>query len=257
MTYLAPLPVAAAAAAAASTTPVAAAAARTLLRPLTRRRVLRPLDQLFGRDRVAVLVLLDQLEPDAPTRLVDLLHDHVEDVAAVDHIFDVTDATRPDVRNVQQAVGPLLQLHERAELRRLHDLRVVELVADLRLLGQRLDRRNGLGRLGAVGGVDEDRAVLLDVDLHVVVGLERADRLAALADHHADLLGIDFDRRDARRMARELVPRFRDRLEHLVEDELACPLRLLELVAEALLRYRADLDVHLQRGDAVTGPRDL
>ena len=70
----------------------------------------------------------------------------------------------------------------------------------------------------ARGGVDEDRAVLLDVDLDVVVGLERADRLAALADHHADVLGVDLDRRDPRRVAGELGARLADRLEHPVED---------------------------------------
>ena len=59
----------------------------------------------------------------------------------------------------------------------------------------------------ALGGVDEDRAVLLDVDLDVVVGLERADRLAALADHHADVLGVDLDRRDPRRVLGELASR--------------------------------------------------
>ena len=64
----------------------------------------------------------------------------------------------------------------------------------------------------AVGRVDEDRPVLLDVDLHVVLGLERADRLAALADHHADLLGVDLDRRDPRRVLGELGAGLGDRL---------------------------------------------
>ena len=73
----------------------------------------------------------------------------------------------------------------------------------------------------ALGGVDEDRAVLLDVDLHLVLGLERADRLAALADHHADVLGVDLDGRDPRRVAGELGARLADRLEHPVEDRLA------------------------------------
>src|SRR5205814_3984799 len=97
---LAPLAVPAAAAAA----PVAVAATRPLLRPLARRCVLGPLDQLLRRDRAAVLVLLDQLQADPATRLVDLLHDHVQDVAAVDHILDVTHPAGADVRNVQQAV---------------------------------------------------------------------------------------------------------------------------------------------------------
>jgi hypothetical protein len=99
-------------------------------------------------------------------------------------------ATRPGphVRDVQEAVGALLQLDESAEVGRLHDLAGV-LVADLRLLGQGLDRGDGLLGLRAVGRVDEDRPVLLDVDLDLVVALEGADGLAALADDEPDLFG--------------------------------------------------------------------
>ena len=75
---------------------------------------------------------------------------------------------------------------------RLHDLARVR-VADLRGLREGGDGRDRRLRLRSLGRVDEDRAVLLDVDLHLVVGLERADRLAALADDHADLLRIDLD----------------------------------------------------------------
>src|SRR5262249_37060723 len=79
------------AASAAASAPPLAVAARTLLRPLARRRVLRPLDQLLRRHGVPVLVLLDQLEPDPAARLVDLLDDDVERVAALDHVLDVAD----------------------------------------------------------------------------------------------------------------------------------------------------------------------
>src|SRR4051794_8055828 len=177
--------------AAASTAAVVATRALLLRRP--RRGILRPLDQLFRLDEPAVLVLRDQLEADAPTRLVDLLHDDIDDIAARHHVLDVPDAAGAHVRNVEQSVGALLQLDERAELRRLHDLAGVG-VPHLRLLRQALDRGDRSRGLLAVGRVDEDRAVLLDVDLHLVVGLEAADRLAALADDHADLLGIDLDR---------------------------------------------------------------
>ena len=84
-------------------------------------------------------MLRDELEADPAALLVDLLDDHVEHVAAGDHVLDVGDATGADVRDVQQAVGALLQLDEGAELRRLDDLAGVR-VPDLRLLRQRLDR---------------------------------------------------------------------------------------------------------------------
>ena len=157
---------------------------------------------------------------------------------------------------MQQAVGSLLQLDERAELRGLHDL-PRELIADLGLLRQRFDRGDRRLRLRALGRIDEDRAVLLDVDLHLVLGLERTDGLAALSDHHADLLGVDLDRRDPRRGLGQLRPHLRDCLQHLVEDERTRILRLLECALHDLSRDSRDLDVHLQCGDAVSRAGDL
>src|ERR1035437_581736 len=246
-------PAAAIASAAAATNAITA---RALRGRRARRGVLRPLDELLRLDELAVLVLRDELEADPATRLVDLLHDDVDDVAAGHHILDVGNAARADVRDVKQAVGALLQLDERAELRRLHDLAGVG-VPHLRRLGERANRRDGGFGLLAVGRVDEERAVLLDVDLHLVVAFATADRLAALRSEEADLLLLDLDRRDSRSVLRELRARLRDRVEHDVEDRVARATRLLEGVPHDLLRDTGDLDVHLECGDAVPGPGDL
>src|SRR2546423_4132744 len=249
--FLATFAVAPAATAAAVT-----AAARPFLLGRSRRRVLGPLDQLLRLNQRAVLVLRDQLEADPAAVLVDFLDDHVHDVAAGHHVLDVTDPAGADVGDMKQPVGALRQLDEGAELGRLDHLARV-LVSHLRRLGELCDRRDrGLGFV-ALGRIDEDVAVLLDVDLDVVVGLERADRLAALADHHPDLLGVDLDGGNTRRVAGELRPGLRDRLQHLVEDELPRPLRLLERTPEDLLRDAGDLDVHLQRRDALASAGDL
>src|SRR5579862_53290 len=246
--------VAATAAASASAATVVATRAVLFRRP--RRRILRPLDQLLRLDEAAVLVLRDELQPDAAARLVDLLDDDIDDVAALHDVLDVAHTARAYVRDVEQAVGALLQLDESTELRRLRDLAGVR-VPHLRLLRDALDRSDRTRRLFAVGRVDEDRPVLLDVDLDVVLRLETADRLAALADDETDLLRVDLDRRDARRVRGQLAAGLRDDLEHLVEDEVARPLRLLERVPHDLLRNARDLDVHLERGDAVTRSGDL
>ena len=84
-----------------------------------------------GGTRLPFSCFATSLRPIRPRVLVDLLDDHVEHVAALDHVLDVADAARADVRDVQQAVGALLQLDERAEVGRLDDLAGV-LVADLR-----------------------------------------------------------------------------------------------------------------------------
>ena len=128
-----------------------------------------------------------------------------------------------DVGDVQQAVGALGELDEGAERRRLDDLRAGELVADLDLLGHRADPLDERVALGAGLRVDAHVALVVDVDLRLVLLLERADRLAALADQQADLVGVDLDRRDARRELGELGARLADRLGHLAEDELRGP----------------------------------
>src|SRR5689334_3526618 len=71
---------AAAAASAASASAAAIVTPRAFLFRRPRRRVLRPLDQLLRLDEPAVLVLRDELQADASTRLVDLLDDDVDDV---------------------------------------------------------------------------------------------------------------------------------------------------------------------------------
>src|SRR5262249_10672954 len=88
-------------------------------------------------------------------------------------------------------------------------------------------------------------------DLDVVVGLEAADGLAALADDHADLLGVDAQGGDARGPRRELLARLRDRLRHLPQDVVAAGLRLGEGVAHDVAGHAADLYVRLTRLDAL------
>ena len=80
-----------------------------------------------------------------------------------------------------------------------------ELVADLDLLGHRADPVDQGVALGAGLRVDEDLALVVDVDLRLELLGQAADRLAALADQQADLVRVDLDRRDARRVLRELA----------------------------------------------------
>ena len=157
---------------------------------------------------------------------------------------------------MQQPVGALGQLDEGAERGRLDDL-AGELVADLDLLGHRADPVHQRVALVARLGVDAHRAVVVDVDLRVELLRQRANRLAALADHRTDLLGVDLDRRDARRVLRQLLARRGDRLAHLAEDRHARVLGLRERVAQDVERHAGDLDVHLQGGDALGGAGDL
>src|SRR4051812_7317498 len=203
------------------------------------------------------LGVLGEAQADAAALLVDLDDADGDRVALVEHLFDRADAVpRRDVGDVQQAVGALGELDEGAERGRLDDL-AAELVADLDLLGHRPDAVDQGVALGAGDGVDQDHALVVDVDLGLVLLLQGADRLAALADEQADLLRIDLDRADPRGVLGELLARGLDRLVHLAEDELATLLGLGQGVAHDLERDARDLDVHLQGGDALRRARDL
>src|ERR1700733_9445558 len=182
---------------------------------------------------------------------VNLDHAHVELVTLVEDLLDRGDPpARGDVRNVQQPVGALGQFDERAERGGLDDL-AGELVADLDFLGHRADPIHQRVAALAVGRVDEHHALVVDVDLGLELLLQRADRLPALADEQPDLLRVDLDRRDARRVLRQLRAWGVDDLVHLAQDERPGRLRLRERVTHDVEGDAGDLDVHLERGDAV------
>ena len=84
---------------------------------------------------------------------------------------------------------------------------------------------------------------------------DAADGLAAGADDVADLVGLDLQREDARRVRRQLLARRRQRLGHLAEDVEAAVARLVERRLQDLAGQALDLDVHLHGGDARRGCR--
>src|SRR5215216_6692653 len=203
------------------------------------------------------LRVLGEAQADAAALAVDLDHADGDLVALVEDVLDGVHAlARRHVGDVQQAVGALRELDERAEGGRLDDL-ALERVADLDLLGHRADALDQGVALLARLGVDEDVAVVVDVDLRVELVAQAADRLAALADQQADLVRVDLDRRDPRRELRQLGARRLDDLGHLAEDERAALLGLRERVAQDVEGHARDLDVHLQRGDPALRAGDL
>src|SRR6266480_1981581 len=130
-------------------------------------------------------------QADAASLPVHLDHRHVELVALLEHVLHRAHAlTRLDVGDVEESVRALGQLDERSERGRLDDL-ARESVPHLGLLGHRLDPRDAGVHQGAVRRIHLDGAVVLDVDVRLELLRERPDRLPALADQRADLLGVD------------------------------------------------------------------
>src|SRR5215210_4461452 len=203
------------------------------------------------------LGVLGEAEADPAALAVDLDHAHLDLVALVeDLLHGVHPLAGRDVGDVEQAVRALGELDEGAERRRLDDL-AGELVADRDLLGHRADAVHQGVALGPGRRVDEDLALVVDVDLRLELLRQATDRLAALADEQADLVGVDLDRRDARRVLRQLRARRVDDLGHLAEDERPPLLGLRERVAQDVEGHARDLDVHLEGGDAVLRAGDL
>src|SRR4051812_3617062 len=199
------------------------------------------------------LGVLGQAQADPAALAVDLDHADGDLVALVEDLLDGVDAlARRDVGDVQQPVGALGQLDEGAERGRLDDL-AGERVADLDLLGHRPDALGQLLAELAVGGVHEDLAVVVDVDLGLELLRQAADRLAALADEQADLGRVDLHRDDAGRVGRQLLTRAVDGVLHLTQDVHPGIAGLGERVAQDVERDARDLDVHLQGGDALGG----
>src|SRR5205814_2217028 len=73
----------------------------------------------------------------------------------------------------------------------------------------------------AIDGADEDRAVVLDVDLSAGLFLNLLDVLAPRADELADLFRIDLDGEQARGPLADFRARLGQHLGHLVENDQA------------------------------------
>src|ERR1700739_4671130 len=109
--------------------------------------------------------VLGQAQPDTAALAVDLDNPHLDLVTTVENLLDRVDAAAGrDVRDVQQAVGALGQLHEGAEGGRLDDLAGV-FVADLDLLHHHPDPLQKLVCQLAVCGVDQHLAAAVALDL--------------------------------------------------------------------------------------------
>src|ERR1035437_4089102 len=152
-----------------------------------------------------------------PALAVDRAHHNHDLVPDRDNVLDGRDVVVGQLADPDQAFLAGQDLDEAAEAHDPGDLAQVE-PADLYVAGERLDPLDGLAGVLARHCRDLDRAVVLDVDLGAGFLLDLADHGATLADDVADLLGVDLDGDDARRVVAHLRAAGRDDRVHLVED---------------------------------------
>src|SRR2546421_5692451 len=187
---------------------------------------------------------------------IDLQNLHADDISLLELVADTLDALVGDLRDVHQAVAARQDGHERAEVHQPCDLPLVD-APDLHVRGNELDAPLRLAPGGTADGCDLDRAVALDVDRGAGLLRDLPDHRAAFADDVPDLLRIDLERDDRRRPLRHLRARLADDLGHFPEDVQPAVARLIESDAHDLGGDTFDLDVHLQRRDAVARARHL
>jgi hypothetical protein len=154
--------------------------------------------------------------------LVDFQHLDLDDVAFLELVGDLLDALVGDLRDVHQAVLARGDGDERAEVHQLGDLAFVD-AARLDVGGDLLD-----ARLAAWPAAALTEAMTMVpsswMSIWVPVSLVIAWITAALADHFADLVRVDLDGQQARRVLAQLGTRRGQRLGHLAEDVQAAGL---------------------------------
>src|SRR5229473_5149785 len=172
-------------------------------------------------------------------------------VAELQLVADVADAMFGDFADVQEAIGAREKLDEGAEFREAHDFAEVRL-ADFGAGGDVADHLQSRVAAGSTRGEDVHGAVFEDVDLDAG-GLDNgSDLLAARTDEVADLVGRNVQFVKARSIGRNLRARRAESFFHDVENLQARFFCLCEGFAHHGDADAEDLDVHLERGDAVT-----
>ena len=173
---------------------------------------------------------------------------------------DVLDAFGALILQLGDVNHPFLAgsvLDERTDRNDPGDRRVVGL-ADHRLEHDRLDDRLRTVDALLLDGGDIDRTVVLDIDLGAGIGDDLLDHLSAAADDLADLVGVDLQADHLGSVLGDVRARRGDRLQdHFVDDIVSALMRRSKRLANDLGGKTVDLQVHLDRGDALVGTGDL
>src|SRR6185436_12479140 len=106
-------------------------------------------------------------------------------------------------------------------------------------------------------GGNRNRAVVGNVDLRASLFDERSDHLAAWSNDVANLVRINLDLNDAWRKLRYRFAWIGQCLLHDTQNVDAAFFRLFERFGHDLRIDAGDLDVHLQRRDAVASAGDF
>ena len=114
------------------------------------------------------------------------------------------------------------------------------------------DSLNRLLRSHAVGGINVHRTVVVDVDLAARLFGDATDHLSARTNQLPNFVGRNLHGVDARSMQRQFRTRLSDALHHDAENVQASDSRLLKRLFHQFGRHIWNLNVHLQRRNAIS-----
>ena len=188
--------------------------------------------------------------------VVDVYDHHFQLVANADHRFDIGYAMLCKFADVNHAVLAGEYLHESAERHYSHDPAGVG-IADLDVLGQRVDGVLGLFGIVFIGRTDNHSAVILNIDRDTELVDHSANDRSTRPDNRTDLVGRDLHRDHSRCVLAQVISGIGDCLGHAVKDLQPGDACLLQGFTHDFERDSLDLDVHLERGHAVPCPGDF
>ena len=150
---------------------------------------------------------------------------------------------------------PLFARGDLAEGPEVHDPLDHPLVdlPNLRIFRQPLDKIDRLLSGGWIGGSHLNRPIVLNVNAGASLGGDSTDHLAAGSNQLTDLLRIDLEQMDPRRIGREVRSRGSNACKHLLKHVSPGRLGLLEGVGQNLEGESLQLHIQLQRGNPVGG----
>ena len=185
--------------------------------------------------------------------VIDLDNLHLHLVAHVEHILNLLHAALGHTGDVQEAIFTRKQVHKGTEGLDGDNATGV-LLPHLGLLDDELDALNGLlNRLA--NAAHEHGAIFLDIHGGTRLILDAANRLAALANDLADLVGGYADGLDTGRRGARSLARTGNDLKHFAQNEGAACLGLLESGLQDIEGEAGGLVVHLKGRDTTLGAR--
>lgn len=161
---------------------------------LENRRVEKVEDVVSIGDEIIVKVIESVLAGEVDSALlVDLgdLDDHL--VADRDHVLDLLDPSHIQLGDVDKSFFARCKLDECAEVHQTGDLAFIDR-ADLGIVDDRLDDRDGAADTVRAGGGDDHCPIIVNVDLDAAVSRNLLDHLAAGPNHLTDFVRMDPDR---------------------------------------------------------------